>query len=347
MYKGSSQYSVLIMALIALVSAGFGLWSSIPLAELFMSAFVVIVLRKRFEVTVAIPQSLLMFIQVMLGISVGSTISLGELSHTLNPVVLVGLVICLILQTSCSYWWLHHREKWNPFEALLGAVPGAMAAILVISESGDKPSPKVVYSHSVRLIILIVMAGFVSNTAADVVIEHSSLDWQQWGLLTSVIAVSMLCGKLSLRFGIPAPYMIASLVIAAFCNSYVSDISLSVPVFIVVFATGLLGTLIGARLAETTLREALSYSKAGVFVTMIGLTVAVVTSYIASHLLGLNWIVVLLAWVPGSVEAMTAVALLLGLEPAFVMVNHAIRLLLLYTLPAVLKNRLEQLREQQ
>ncbi len=347
MIKGLIQPSLLIMVLIALISASIGLWTSIPLAELFLSAGVIIVLRKRFDVKVAIPQSLLMFIQVMLGISVGSTISLGELSHTLNPLVLIGLVVCLILQTSCSFWWLHHKEKWNPFEALLGAVPGAMAAILVISESGNKPSPKVVYSHSVRLIILIVMAGFVSNTAADVAIEHASLDWQQWALLMFVIAVSMVCGKLSLRFGIPAPYMIASLVIAAFCNSYITDITLSVPVFIVVFATGLLGSLIGARLAETTLREALSYSKAGVFVTIIGLTVAVATSYVASHLLGLNWIVVLLAWVPGSVEAMTAVALLLGLEPAFVMVNHAIRLLLLYTLPVVLKNRLELLREQQ
>lgn len=347
MYKGSTQRSLLVMVIIALVSASFGLWSSIPLAELFLSAAVIIVLRKHFNVHVTIPNSLLMFIQVMLGISVGSTISLGELSQTLNPLILIGLVVCLMLQTGCSFWWLHFREKWNPFESLLGAVPGAMAAILVISESGDKPSPKVVYAHSVRLIILIVLAGFVSNTAADVAIEHLTLDWQQWGLLFSVIAVSMICGKLSIRFGVPAPYMIASLVIAAFCNSYVTAVALSVPVFIVVFATALLGALIGARLAETTLREAVSYSRAGVFVTIIGLLVAIITSYIASHLLSLSWIVVLLAWVPGSVEAMTAVALLLGLEPAFVMVNHAIRLLLLYTLPVVLKNRLEQLRAQQ
>lgn len=347
MFEGSSRYSLPIMIVIALMSASIGLLSSIPLAELFISAAAIIILRKRFDVQIVIPNSLLMFIQVILGISVGATISLGELSHTLNPAVILGLVICLILQTSCSYWWLHHKEKWNPFESLLGAVPGAMAAILVISESGNKPSPRVVYSHSVRLIILIVLAGFISNTTVNVAIEHTMIGWQQWALLMGVIAVSMICGKLSLRFGIPAPYMIASLVIAAFCNSYVTTIDLSVPSFIVIFATGLLGSLIGARLAETTLREAMSYSKAGVFVTIIGLLVAAVTSYIASHLLGLSWVVVLLAWVPGSVEAMTAVALLLGLEAAFVMVNHAIRLLLLYTLPVVLKNRLEQLREQQ
>ncbi|MGT0149020.1 AbrB family transcriptional regulator [Vibrio metschnikovii] len=63
---------------------------------------------------------------------------------------------------------------------------------------------------------------------------------------------------------------------------------------------------------------------------------------IAAHLLGMSWLVLLLSWVPGSVEAMTAVALLLGLEPAFVMVNHAIRLLLLYTMPALFKKQLER-----
>lgn len=79
-------------------------------------------------------------------------------------------------------------------------------------------------------------------------------------------------------------------------------------------------------------------------VTLIGLMVAVGVSWLAAHLLDISWLVLLLSWVPGSVEAMTAVALLLGLEPAFVMVNHAIRLLLLYTMPALFKKQLEQLR---
>ncbi|ARV26422.1 ammonia monooxygenase family protein [Vibrio anguillarum] len=111
-----------------------------------------------------------------------------------------------------------------------------------------------------------------------------------------------------------------------------------------VFATALLGILIGARLADTTLREAMAYSRAGVMVTLIGLLVAVAVSGLFALLLDKSWVVLLLAWVPGSVEAMTAVALLLGMEPAFVMINHALRLLLLYSLPAVLKKPLEALR---
>lgn len=79
-------------------------------------------------------------------------------------------------------------------------------------------------------------------------------------------------------------------------------------------------------------------------VTMIGLLVAVGVSGVFSILIDKSWVVLLLSWVPGSVEAMTAVALLLGMEPAFVMINHALRLLLLYSLPAMLKKQLEELR---
>lgn len=344
MFKRTSVFNLLKIITIALLSMLMGLFLSLPLAELFMAAILVILLRKRANIALTLPKSLLMFIQVVLGISVGATISIGELAQTVSFPVVIGLIVCLILQTSGGFWWLHKREGWHPFESLLGAVPGAMAAILVISESGSKPSAKVVYAHSVRLIILILMAGAISNSATDTVMTNVTMNIQQGLLLFAMVAISMLCGKLSIKFGIPAPYMIASLLIAAIFNSVMPPDSLLVPVRVVLFSTALLGVVIGIRLAETTLREALSYSKAGVMVTLIGVTVALVVSFVAAQLLGISWLVLILSWAPGSVEAMTAVALLLGLEPAFVMVNHAIRLLLLYTMPALFKNQLEQLR---
>ncbi|EKO3676574.1 AbrB family transcriptional regulator [Vibrio metschnikovii] len=338
------SFNLVVITLIALCSMLVGSFFSLPLSELFIAAIVVVLLRKQAQITLNLPKSLLMFVQVILGISVGATISLIELGQTLNVSVVAGLMVCLLLQTGGGFWWLHKREGWHPFEALLGAIPGAMAAILVISESGSKPSSKVVYAHSVRLIILILLAGVISLNGTRIAVSHPLMGSEQWLMLGAIVGLSMLCGKLSIKLGIPAPYMLASLLIAAAFNSFVPTFSFAMPIHLVLFATALLGVLIGVRLAETTLREAACYSKAGVIVTLIGLMVAVGVSWIAAHLLGMSWLVLLLSWVPGSVEAMTAVALLLGLEPAFVMVNHAIRLLLLYTMPALFKKQLEQLR---
>ncbi|ENM5894043.1 AbrB family transcriptional regulator [Vibrio mimicus] len=344
MFERASFTLFIQIIVIAAVAAGAGTLLSIPLSEMFIAAGLIIVLHKKRFLTIHTPKWLLLFVQIVLGISVGATISLTELGTTLTMPVIVGLVCCLTLQIISSYLWLTKREGWTPFESLLGAVPGAMAAILVISESSQKPSTKVVYSHSVRLMILTLLALLISNSAPDAVPVEGSLTVYAWLIFFTLALVSLLLGKASTLLGIPAPYMLAALLVTASFNSFSTGIEMQLPKWMVLFATALLGILIGSRIADTTLREAMAYSRAGFMVTMIGLLVAVGVSGVFSILLDKSWVVLLLAWVPGSVEAMTAVALLLGMEPAFVMINHALRLLLLYSLPAMLKKQLEELK---
>ncbi|MBF4280371.1 AbrB family transcriptional regulator, partial [Vibrio anguillarum] len=148
---------------------------AIPLSEMFIAAALVIVLHKKRLLSIRVPNGLLLTVQIVLGISVGATISLSQLGETLTLPVIIGLVCCLSLQIASSFLWLRKREGWSPFESLLGAVPGAMAAILVISESSQTPSTKVVYSHSVRLMILTLLALFISNSTPDVAPVESSL----------------------------------------------------------------------------------------------------------------------------------------------------------------------------
>ncbi|TXZ74705.1 AbrB family transcriptional regulator [Vibrio mimicus] len=344
MFERASFTLFIQIIVIAAVAAGAGTLLSIPLSEMFIAAGLIIVLHKKRFLTIHTPKWLLLFVQIVLGISVGATISLTELGATLTVPVIVGLVCCLTLQIISSYLWLTKREGWTPFESLLGAVPGAMAAILVISESSQKPSTKVVYSHSVRLMILTLLALLISNSAPDSASVDGSLTVYAWLIFFTLALVSLLLGKASTLLGIPAPYMLAALLVTASFNSFSTGIEMQLPKWMVLFATALLGILIGSRIADTTLREAIAYSRAGFMVTMIGLFVAVGVSGVFSILLDKSWVVLLLAWVPGSVEAMTAVALLLGMEPAFVMINHALRLLLLYSLPAMLKKQLEELK---
>ncbi|EEY37165.1 AbrB family transcriptional regulator [Vibrio mimicus] len=344
MFERASFTLFIQIIVIAAVAAGAGTLLSIPLSEMFIAAGLIIVLHKKRFLTIHTPKWLLLFVQIVLGISVGATISLTELGATLTVPVIIGLVCCLTLQIISSYLWLTKREGWTPFESLLGAVPGAMAAILVISESSQKPSTKVVYSHSVRLMILTLLALLISNSAPDAVPVEGSLTAYAWLIFFTLALVSLLFGKASTLLGIPAPYMLAALLVTASFNSFSTGIEMQLPKWMVLFATALLGILIGSRIADTTLREAMAYSRAGFMVTMIGLLVAVGVSGVFSILLDKSWVVLLLAWVPGSVEAMTAVALLLGMEPAFVMINHALRLLLLYSLPAMLKKQLEELK---
>ncbi|MGL6171543.1 MAG: AbrB family transcriptional regulator [Vibrio sp.] len=344
MFERACFTLVIQILLIAALASGLGSLLAIPLSEMFIAAAIVIVLHKKRWLSMHTPRWLLLVVQIVLGISVGATISLTELGASLTLPLLIGLLCCLTLQIRMSYLWLTKKEGWTPFESLLGAVPGAMAAILVISESNQKPSTKVVYAHSIRLMILTLLALLISNHVPDSAAITNNVTLYAWLIFLALALMSLLLGKASTLLGIPAPYMLAALLVTASFNSLSITMEMQLPKWMVLFATALLGILIGSRIADSTWREAMAYARAGVMVTMIGLLVAVGVSGIFSILLDKSWVVLLLAWVPGSVEAMTAVALLLGMEPAFVMINHALRLLLLYSLPAMLKKQLEALR---
>lgn len=328
---------------VGLFGALLGSQLPIPLAELFAAALAVVAYLRLTKKNLSLPTAVLTTIQIILGVSIGITVQLSELIDSFSMPLFVGLILCMLSQTSVNFVWLYKKEKWTPFESLLGAIPGAMAAILMISEEQQKPSPKIIFSHSIRLLLLVVLAGFIATTGDGTSQLSQTLSPSQIPHLALLALASYLLGKAVGKIGVPAPFLLTSLMVAALYNAQFPTLQLVIPESLIMVATAILGVLIGARLAPTTLKQALEYSKAGFIVTLLGVSVTVFYAWLFSSLTGTDWEVLLLAWVPGSVEAMTAVALLLGLEPAFVAINHVMRLMMLYMMPVVLKSPLQRL----
>lgn len=331
---------------IAFVATLLGRFVSLPLIELFSAAGAVVVLNKHFSANIKMPRSGLGLVQIILGMSAGASMMFSDLIATIHPLLLLGLVGCVVMQTSCNFLWLTRKERWTPFEAILGAIPGAMAAILVISEGQSKPSARVVYSHSIRLLLLVVLAGVISSSQQGTHSHIVDITWPGVAAILLVAVLTIVVGIGSGKLGLRAPFMVSALLVTAAYNGTIQFAEIQIPLPLVKFALALLGVMIGSRLATSTLRQAVSYAKAGAIVTLFGLLISLVFALAWSELTNLNWLILLLAWIPGSVEAMTAVALLLGLEPAFVMVNHSIRIMLLYLLPVIFKRHLERLQQQ-
>lgn len=236
----------------------------LPLSELFAAAFATVLYLRLSGQIIKLPDIILTLIQLILGISIGITVPVSDLAGSFSLPLFLGLVLCMLCQTTVNFLWLYKKEQWTPFESLLGAIPGAMAAILVISEGQEKPSPKIAFSHSIRLLLLVVLAGVIASTGES---NGSQLTQSFSPALSGHLALlaftSLLLGKLVGKLGVPAPYLLTSLVAAASYNSFLPNLGLTVPESLIMFATAILGVLIGVRLAPTTLRDAVSYSKAG------------------------------------------------------------------------------------
>jgi hypothetical protein len=101
---------------------------------------------------------------------------------------------------------------------------------------------------------------------------------------------------------------------------------LAVPCFIA------MGTMIGTRFSGVRPRDLARYAGAGLLATAIAVVIAGSAAALASRLTGIPLGPVLVAFAPGGVETMAAIALQVNADPAFVAAHHVMRLFILTAL---------------
>ncbi|MDE1238252.1 AbrB family transcriptional regulator [Vibrio aestuarianus] len=309
-------------------------WLKIPLGAMF-GPVIILLVANQCKLSLALPPHTLTFIQLVLGISVGLLVPSDITSINLPPLMLVGLVTCMFGQVSVSYLWLHKKEQWSKMDSLLGSVPGAMAAVLALNEAQSIPSSKVIFTHTIRLVALVILAGIIASDAEPKALQLTFDAVSYW--LLAVALLAWVCGGMLEKIGIPAPYMVTGMVTAIIANSVLSEAHLAIPQVLVFAATSALGALLGIRLKDITGREFLIHTRSGIIVTALSLGVTLLFAFSFSLLLEQSFVVLLMSWVPGSIEAITIAAIYLGLEPMLIVLNHVTRMVILHLLPLAAK----------
>ncbi|EMN4127840.1 MULTISPECIES: AbrB family transcriptional regulator [Providencia] len=308
----------------------------VPLALMFGPIIAVIVFN-RFNIQFAIPKYTLTFVQISLGTSVGlmfNQVSLGQAENLF--LLLLLLIVCLAVQFSFSYFWFHRKVGWTKQEAMLGSVPGAMAAILALTDHTHTPPQKIVISHTIRLIILILLAGIVVGSHGDpqplIVLPSLTLEATFW--LTVIVLTGLGLGLVLQRMHVPAPFMLTSLGAATLIQGWL-DVQIHFPVMITELSMVLIGMNIGNHFIVFPLSSLIKniYSSAQVVVINIFLTLLI--TLFAAWVTGYPLSVLLLAWAPGSMEAMTFAAITMNLDAGFVMSNHIIRMVIIQSIPSI------------
>ena len=113
---------------------------------------------------------------------------------------------------------------------------------------------------------------------------------------------------------------------------------LSIPAFL------LMGTLIGTRFNGISFKVFHQGLYAGMIITLNAIILSILAAYIASWFVDAPITQLLIAFAPGGLESMAAMAVLLDAEPSFVAAHHVTRLLLLtFLIPFIM--RIYDLRE--
>ena len=278
---------------------------------------------------------------LVIGMTVGAGITPDMAAVAVQwPLSIAVLLIGLLAIIGAGAMILHRLFDYDRTTALLAAAPGHLSYVISLSTSIKADVPAISIIQSVRLLILTLAVPLVVVilTGDDVPPLTRGGDTMRLPVLMATASGGILFAFALKRFRVPASFLLGGLLASSI--GHLTDfgpgaipIWLSVPAFIV------MGTLIGTRFSGLRLLALRKAVVAAFVVTVFAGLMTVVGALIITFALDISVHQVLVAFAPGGLEAMAAMAILLGVNPAFVSAHHVARILFLtVVIPIVLRD---------
>ena len=268
---------------------------------------------------------------LMLGLVVGSTVT----AETLNalprwPVSLMALAVAMAALIIVVPRYLARMHGLDTPTARLCAIPGAVSLVLALADELNVDERRVAVLQSLRLAILMMAVPLAVSLGVDLG-DGARAVTPLLGApqLLALLAVAGTGFLLARRLSVPAPALTGAMLIsgALFASGAVAG---RLPEPLVATAFIVLGASVGARFAgldRAYLAGCLGMSAGGITLAVV---ITALIAWPAAAYLDLPFMQMWLAMAPGGFDTMVALALALGVDPAFVAGHQLIRLLGLF-----------------
>jgi membrane AbrB-like protein len=302
------------------------LWTDLP-GGLISGAMIAVGVAAILGRPLILPPVLTQAVLVLLGISLGSLVS-QQLLHNMGayPLTIALLALATFCSTFGSSFYLQRFHRWDQTSAFLAGSPGALSQITMLAAEKGADVPAIAVVQTMRVIILtaalpmlLALTGIApSSPATPAVAIASPLE------LVALIAASVAAALLLRLIKFPASWMFGAMIGSSVLHGS-GAIEGGLPTWARAAALVGIGALIGVRFARVKPKTLLSHVNAAlgsfgiaivisaVFVTVIALTTQVRVADI------------IVAFAPGAMDAMLALALTLHIDPIFVGAHHLSR----------------------
>ena len=274
-----------------------------------------------------VPPFLTQTVLVLLGISLGSVVS----RHLIEQVSAYPLTIGLLaLATFCSTfgssYYLQRIHGWDRTSAFLAGSPGALSQITILAVERGADLPGIAVVQTMRVIILtaalpvvLALAGVAPSAAPSLTTTIAS------PLELLILVAASLALSLLLRLAkFPASWMFGAMIASSVLHG-AGWIEGGLPNWVRGVALVGIGALIGSRFARMKIKTLAGHINAAlgsfaIAIAMSGIFVAIVV--LTTHV---RFSDVVVAFAPGAMDAMLALALTLHIDPIFVGAHHLSR----------------------
>jgi membrane AbrB-like protein len=322
----AQSLNVLETLVIGIAGGVLFLWANLP-GGLISGAMIAVGIAAIAGRPLSLPPILTQTVLLLLGISLGSLVSRQLLQHLGTYPLTIGL---LALATFCSTFgssvYLQRVHGWDRTSAFLAGSPGALSQItmLAIERGADVPAIAVVQTMRVIILtaalpLLLSLTGLAppSRPAAAIAVA-SPLELA--GLIAAAVAAALLLRLLKF----PASWMFGAMIGSSVLHG-TGMIEGGLPPSVRAIALIGIGALIGTRFARMKTSVLLSHVNAALasFAIAIAISAAFVAVIALTTHVGFADIIV--AFAPGAMDAMLALALTLHIDPIFVGAHHLSR----------------------
>jgi uncharacterized protein len=276
-------------------------------------------------------QLLTRVIFVVIGISLGSVVTPetlhGITSYPASIAILIAAMICVSIG-GAAYLSLVHR--WSLLSAYLATSPGGMSQVLVVaSELGaDLRAVAIVQSMRVAIIALGLPSALSLSGFAGVALRRGNgpMTLAVAGDLAILVVVSAVVAIIAFRIRFPGGLLFGAMFASAILHG-TALVHAVVPPWVANAAMVALGGVAGARFAGMPPRLLVSYLSASFGSFAVSAGIAALFAGIVVAVLSLPVADVMIAFAPGSVDAMMLLALALHIDPVYVGAHHVTRVM--------------------
>jgi uncharacterized protein len=275
----------------------------------------------------AMPPILTQAMLVLLGISLGSLMSRQLLQHvSAYPLTIALLALATFCTTFGSSFYLQRIHGWDRTSAFLAASPGALSQItvLAIEKGADVSAIAVVQTIRVILLtaalpLLLALTGMTSSSSPALAMAVAS----PIGLV-GLIGASVSTALLLRMAKFPASWMFGAMIGSSVLHG-AGLIEGGLPPFLRGIALVGIGTLIGSRFARMKSKTLLGHINAALGAFAIAIAISSMFVAVIALTTNVRLADILVAYAPGAMDAMLALALTLHIDPIFVGAHHLSR----------------------
>ena len=273
------------------------------------------------------PAILTQTVLVLLGISLGSLVSRQLIQHMSAYPLTIGL---LALATFCSTFgsshYLQRFHGWDPTSALLAGSPGALSQIVILAAEKGADVAGIAMVQTMRVIILtaalpllLAVTGIASSAPPTIAtLIASPLE------LAALVAASLAAALVLRLMKFPASWMFGAMIASSLLHG-TSLIEGGLPPWMRGVALVGIGAVIGARFGRIKVSTMLSHIYAGLGSFAVSIVISAIFVAIIAMTTQVRLADVVVAFAPGAMDAMLALALTLHIDPIFVGAHHLSR----------------------